>query len=1024
MLSFGCFVKKGSVYFYMEYSELSVRSYYSFLRGGSSPEELFKRGVELGLSALALTDLHGVYGIPKAYQVSRSSESKTKLITGAELVLRDAGSVTLLAQDRKGYGNLCRIFTEAHRNHPKGYAELSVSDFFSLDQGGLLFFPEWENDFEAGLKLQDIVARFEWVKNLETGKVWTPLSRALDGRDELRTRFGETLRNFFQGPVLARNRVLYHDERRRELQDVLTAVRLGASLLECGLELEKNTERRLKSPEEMRRLFSDLPDALQETSVVRELCIFSPGELRYRYPTEWIPQGMSSAEYLKSLCELGKKERYPGGVPAEISFQVERELQIVSELGFSDYFLTVYDIVQFAREREILCQGRGSAANSVICYLIGITAIDPVQMGLLFERFISAERGEPPDIDVDFEHDRREEVLQYVYEKYGRNRAAMVSAVVTYQWRSALRETAKAFGVPVGSQSAREVEKYFLALDPDSTKKEFRKIYRIAEAMEGFPRHLSIHSGGFTLSADPMDELVPIEPASMEGRTIIQWDKYDLDILGLLKVDLLALGMLSAVRRCLGLVGKSLYEIPHDDRATYQMIQRADTIGTFQVESRAQMSMLPRLLPENFYDLVVQIALVRPGPIVGKMVHPYLKRRRGEEKWTLPHPALGPILGRTYGVPVFQEQVMRMAIALAGFTPGEADQLRRAIGAWRSKGSLDMMGQRLMNGLIEAGVSREFSEQVFLQIQGFSEYGFPESHAASFALIAYASCYLKCHFPAEFLVAMLNSQPLGFYSSHTLVDDAKRHGVQVHSVCVVHSEWESKLERASEKSVRLGFHRVRGMSTQEWESIRDARLKPGFQGFRSFQDFLNRTHLKHSTLTVLARADSFRALGVGAREALWKILALQVELFRGSEVQGELYADVSFPDVLEEDQVVGDYDALGLSARAHPMKWVRASMGRKIPDMDTRKARLLPNGARVSIPGISVVIQRPPTAKGTAFATLEDEYGFLDLIFWKDVYQRCREAIHESPLLIVRGVIQRDGGSVSLVVRGVIDHLN
>jgi error-prone DNA polymerase len=684
----------------------------------------------------------------------------------------------------------------------------------------------------------------------------------------------------------------------------------------------------------------------------------------------------------------------------------------VGELGYADYFLTIYDIMEFARSQNILCQGRGSAANSVICYCLGITAIDPIRMNLLFERFLSVERNEPPDIDVDFEHERREEVLQHVYEKYGRHRAAMVSAVITYRKRSAFRELAKALGVEVGTLSAKKLEKCFdeKAKDTETTEPRWL-VESLAEEMAGFPRHLSIHSGGFTLSADPITEIVPVEPARMEGRTIIQWDKYDLDYLGLLKVDLLSLGMLTALHRSLRLVGKELHGLPPEDPATYRMIQQADTVGTFQIESRAQMGMLGRLLPRNFYDLVVQVAIVRPGPIVGKMVHPYLRRRRGEERVTYPHPKLKEILDKTLGVPLFQEQVMKMAIELGGFTPGEADELRRAIGAWRSEGSIQKMGQKLIAGLRKSGLSQEYAERVYQQIQGFAQYGFPESHAASFALLAYASCYLKCHHPAEFVCGLINSQPMGFYANHTLVDDAKLHGVEVKPVHLNHSDWDCRMEG---KAVRLGWRVVKGLHQEEAEGLMAARP------FTGVEDFLRRVALRRDVLLRLAMGGTFEPFGLAPRDALWQVLEYQR---RREPVQGDLFRDLPvagaksvhrFQALDDFTRIQEEYEAFSLSTHGHPMLALRQML--PLPKLTTAAAKKLGNGAHVSIAGLTLVRQRPPTAKGMTFSTLEDEFGFLDIAIPPDRWERLKPVFLEHCFLAVSGKLQREKNSYSLMV--------
>jgi error-prone DNA polymerase len=843
---------------------------------------------------------------------------------------------------------------------------------------------------------------WDHLKEMFQDRLYLPLSRFLDGEDHFRTERALLLSQKHSIPLVATNEVHYHHPSRRDLQDVLTGIREGVTLEEAGYRLFSNRERYLKSPQQMMQLFSDLPEAIENTVQIAQRCHFSLSELKYRYPSEWIPNGHSAQTYLTELVWRGTKSRYPEKVPAEVKAQLLHELKLIDELQFADYFLTIWEIVEFAKKRKILCQGRGSAANSVVCYVLGITAIDPVRMNLLFERFISTERGEPPDIDVDFENERREEVIQHIYEKYGRDRAAMVSAVITYRSRSALREVSKVFKTPQPSLQEKLVNE-----------------------LKGFPRHLSIHSGGFTLSADPMIEIVPIEPARMDGRTIIQWDKYDLDTLGLLKVDILALGMLTALKKTMNLIGDhfTLQSIPSDDPKTYQMIQQADTVGTFQIESRAQMSMLPRLLPKTFYDLVIEVALVRPGPIVGKMVHPYLKRRKGLEPVTIPHPLLEPILRKTLGVPIFQEQVMKMAIQLADFTPGEADQLRRAIGAWRSAGSIDEMGKRLMNGLLKNGIPQDFADRVFQQVQGFSEYGFPESHAASFALIAYASAYLKCHHPAEFTCALLNSQPMGFYAPHTLVDDAKRHGVRVYPIHPNLSKWDCHLENGG---IRLGFRYVLGVQETEILNLLAERAQ---KPFRSLVDFLERSHLRQNMIHRLALGDAFTCFGLDQRAALWSILAHQalqgdtfpeqLSLFSHLEETSEnCVKNLPFKKMDEYESIRSDYSAYTLSTRGHPMKMIRKKFPR-LPKLTTLQAKQFPHGRTISLPGLSVVMQRPPTAAGTAFATIEDETGFLDLIFHKKIFEKFRDLILDHCFLIVTGKIQRDGNSISLIVQNI-----
>ncbi len=1012
----------------MAYAELLCRTHYSFLEGASHPEELIQQAAAMGLRALAITDRDGVYGIPKAYVAARSLPH-LHFITGATLTLKEHPPIALLARDRAAYGVLCRLLTESHRDAPKGEAFLPWSQFVSMlgelpGSRGLVALPREEAPSlrkEAALMRLPRLAPHDWgaLRDLFGDRLYLPLRRHLDGQDEARTRSAIELQKRFGVPILATNDAYYHEPSRRMLQDVLTATRLNTSLAGAGRRLFSNGERHLKSALEMAALFPDLPEALARTVEVAESCTFSPAELRYRYPSEWIPGGHTAQSWMEHLVREGCRTRYPDGVPEAVERQLQHEFQLVKELQFADYFLTIWEIVDFARSRGILCQGRGSAANSAICYCLGITAVDPVRMNLLFERFLSAERGEPPDIDVDFEHERREEVIQHIYERYGRDRAAMVSAVITYRTRSAIRDVNRALG-----------------LDPGAAETKNWLADRLTEDLRGFPRHLSIHSGGFTLSADPIVEIVPVEPARMEGRTIIQWDKNDLDALGLLKVDILALGMLTAIRKSLDQIGmKDLAAIPAEDPATYAMIQKADTVGVFQIESRAQMNMLGRLKPRTFYDLVIEVALVRPGPIVGKMVHPYLKRRQGLEPVDIPDPRLDPILARTLGVPLFQEQVMKMAIVLADFTPGEADQLRRAIGAWRSTGSIEEMGMKLREGLLRNGLPEKFVDLIFTQIQGFAEYGFPESHAASFALLAYASSWLKCHHPAEFTCALINSQPLGFYSNSTLVEDARRHGVRVLPVHPNHSAWDCQLVPdphtevpRDARALQLGWRIVRGLGPAQVRALVEERERAPF---RSLHDFLVRSRLGRELLFQLALGNAFTCFGVEPRQALWECLAFdlstrpeptgQLSLFSALDSTpdtGPALLRASEPEVRfrEDVDLFADYRIFGLSTRGHPMPLLRSSLPR-LPKLSSAEVRTRPNGAEVRFAGLVIVRQRPPTAKGTTFATLEDEAGFVDLILWKSVHEAHEPLLQNHSFLVVTGTVQREGDSLSLLVR-------
>ncbi len=1021
----------------MSYVELKAKTNFSFLTGASHPEELVQTAIALGLKGLAITDSGGVYGMPRAYKESKK-ESKNqndfKLIVGAELNFLDHTPLIALARNKNAYALICRLVTLSKSLAEKGSAELKFENFLKFSSAhsgaGELFL------------LAGAEANFEKIQTAFTpSQIYLPLTMYLDGKDKKRIKEACELSKKFKVKLVASNDVYYHRKTRKMLQDVLLSIRENKPLREVGFLLDSNAERYLKSPAEMRALYKEVPELLSRTLEIAEACTFSPSELKYRYPSEWIPEGFQAQSYLEHLVWLKAPERYKAGMSERVRTQVLHELKLISELGYADYFLTIYDIVEFAKQKHILCQGRGSAANSIVCYILGVTAIDPVQMNLLFERFMSHERGEPPDIDIDFEHERREEVIQYIYKKYGRDRAAMVSAVVTYRYRSAFREVCKAFGVEVGTLSAKKVERSFdeLTKKHPEQKKLREQIDSMTEEIQGFPRHLSIHSGGFTLSADPIIDIVPVEPARMDGRSIIQWDKYDLDTLGLIKVDVLSLGMLSALRKCLELTKRELYEIPHDDVKTYEMISQGDTVGTFQIESRAQMNMLGRLQPKNFYDLVIEVAIVRPGPIVGNMVHPYLKRRRGLEKVTYPNKIVENILGKTMGVPLFQEQVMKLAIELAGFSGGEADMLRKSINAWRTSAPIGVMANRLREGMLKAGMTQEFSDQIFAQIQGFSHYGFPESHAASFALLAYASSFLKAHYPAEFTCSLVNSQPLGFYRNDTLIYDALRHGVEVLPVSVLHSVWDCQIESCN--TLRLGFRVTKGLAKRDIEDLIQERA---IKKFENLSDFVRRSSIRKDVLGRIALAGRFTELNWSARESLWAILEYQnligtqrndqLNFFRDTEYLSELERrDESGADSVQAksaqakgamsqmavldpfDKIQSDYNAFSLSTHGHPMREMRKRFLR-IPKTNSQILRTLKSGSKISISGLVLVRQKPPTAKGVCFATLEDEFGFADIVLWKNIFEKYREVFLHHCFITVSGILQRDRQTISILV--------
>ena len=1020
------------------YAELCAKSNFSFLEGASHPEELVDQAVDLGLAGLGIVDDHGVYGLPKGYRIWKnlSEEKKSKLnyISGTELHLerdinstvqatlgRKTKSIYLLAKNRAGYGLMCRMLTVSHAGKQKGEARLSWTEFESL--------LTQDSDSTRGLYFllgEGLSSDLSWFKEyVPQSQLYLTLSRFLDGHDKRRFEAATIASRMHGVPIVATNEVRYHVKSRSRVQSIFASLRDKKTITQMGTRLISNQERYLKSPTQMKKLFEHFPEAIENTLKISESCTFSLSELRYRYPSEWIPGGYSAQKYLMELVERGKSHRYPGGVPADVEKQIQHELKMVDELGFADYFLTIWEIVEFARQKNILCQGRGSAANSVICYVLGITAVDPLRMNLLFERFLSTERGEPPDIDVDFEHERREEVIQHIYQKYGRHRAAMVSAVITYQRKLSTREVCKVLEVSLedvkNEDSALRKRAEERGLDLAEAYEKATLPLKLSREIIGFPRHLSIHSGGFTLSADPIIETVPVEPARMEGRTIIQWDKYDLETIGLLKVDVLALGMLSAIRKTLDGVGMELTEIPAEDLKTYQMIQKAQTIGVFQIESRAQMNMLGRLQPQYFYDLVIQVAIVRPGPIVGKMVHPYLKRRKGLEKIEFSHPKLRSILGKTLGVPLFQEQVMRLAIELAGFTPGEADELRRAIGAWRSEGSIQKMGWRLMCGLQRSGMSADFSKRIFDQIRGFSKYGFPESHAASFALIVYASCYLKCHYPAHFIASVMNSQPMGFYSNYTLLNEARRSGVKVLPIDLNFSIWDNEVLSSTEdsflrhaNSIRIGFREVHGFSKKAFKTLLNEREMGGV--FKSLDDFLNRVPLRLDYYNKLAYSDAFQSFGMKRREAIWKVLGHEFVPLKLSE--GD---QATFPFVHESQMqsIQSDFNALGLSLNDHPVDVIRRKYQKFIPQTNTSDVKRFRTGDRVLILGMLIVRQRPSTAKGTCFATLEDSFGLLDFIIHRKTYEKYADKFEHRSYFLAYGEVQRDGYSASVILKQI-----
>ena len=1005
------------------FAELQCLSNFSFLIGASHPEELVHQAAALGYHALAVTDECSLAGVVRAHGAAR--EAGIRLLIGTMVRLEDGPRLTLLAMNAEGYARLARLVTRGRRRAAKGDYRLTRVD---LDDG----LP----DCLVLLPVDDTAAaesQLDWARQRFAGRLYLAATRRLrQGERRLFRELGG-LAERWGLPIVASSDALMHVPERQSLADVLTATRHGCTLAAAGYRLNANAERYLHSREQLARRYPS--KWLEETLNVAERCRFSLDMLRYEYPDDDVPPGETAAGYLRRLTRAGMAERWPSGAPARVAEMVERELRIIAELNYEPYFLTVYDIVRHARSRDILCQGRGSAANSAVCYCLGITSVDPSRMDMLFERFVSKERGEPPDIDVDFEHARREEVIQYIYARYGRDRAALTATLITYRRRSAVRDVARAFGLPpdqieqltqslawwengIPEERIREA-----GMDPDNAV--VRHILALAEALQGFPRHLSQHVGGFVIARERLSSLVPIENAAMPERTVIQWDKDDLDALGLLKIDCLALGMLSAVHRCFDLIAThhdrvlTLADVPAEDPAVYAMISKADTVGVFQIESRAQMSMLPRLKPRCFYDLVIEVAIVRPGPIQGQMVHPYLKRREGLEPVTYPSEDVRAVLERTLGVPIFQEQVIKLAMVAAGFSAGEADQLRRAIGSWRRRDTLQRFHARLVAGMRERGYDERFAEQIFQQIQGFGEYGFPESHAASFALLAYVSAWLKHHYPAAFTCALLNSQPMGFYAPSQLVQDARRHGVEVRPVDVLVSDWECTLESTSEParpSLRLGLRMVKGLKADAGERIVTARHGAVFT---DMADLARRAGLGRHELALLASAGALARLGGHRHQARWEALGVQAEL--------PLFGNAPSPDAMPElpapsavDDLIEDYATTGLTLGRHPLDFLRPRLD-TLGCCMTTDLRRLPHGQRVRLCGLVITRQHPMSAGGTVFITVEDEHGTANLIVWQSLTERYRREVLGARLLTVDGELQKEGDVIHIVARRLED---
>jgi error-prone DNA polymerase len=1022
------------------YAELHCVSNFSFLRGASHAEELVARAVELGYSALAITDECSFAGSVRAHLAARGRP--LKLIHGTELTLACGMKLVLLACNRAGYGNLAALVTLGRRRAEKGSYLLSRADLAGWDGGGVpdclaLWVPVAMEVGAGETAIWSDEAR--WLAEHFAGRAWIAWERHLRPDDGARLAALRELAATLRLPLLAAGDVHMHVRSRRPLQDALTALRLKTTVMDAGHALFANGERHLRSRLALSRLYP--PELLAETLAAAARCEFSLAELRYEYPEEVVPAGETPDSWLRRLTEDGLAQRYPAGVPDKVAAQVEHELRLIAEMAYAPYFLTVHDIVAWARGQGILCQGRGSAANSAVCYALFVTEVDPARAAMLFERFVSKERNEPPDIDVDFEHQRREEVIQYIYARYGRERAALAAAVITYRTRGALRDAGRALGFPLAAIDAlagnlawwekrEELPARCAEVGLDPADAAVQRWLAIAQMLIGFPRHLTQHVGGFVIARGRLDRLVPVENAAMAERTVIQWDKDDIDALGLMKVDVLALGMLSAIRRMLDAIARrrgrpfGLADVPAEDAATYAMVSRADTVGVFQIESRAQMAMLPRLKPACFYDLVIEVALVRPGPIQGDMVHPYLRRRQGLEPVSYPGEPVRAVLERTLGVPIFQEQAMQLAIVAAGFTPGEADGLRRAMAAWRRKGGLEPFRDKLLAGMQARGYGGEFAEALYRQIQGFGEYGFPESHAASFALLVYVSAWLKRHEPAAFLLGLLNSQPMGFYAPSQLVQDARRHGVEVLPVDVAASAWECMLEGAvgvGKPAVRLGLQQVKGFPAAAGERIVAARERAPFA---DLADLAQRARLGQGELDRLAAAGALRSLAGHRRQAAWAAAGVPRadDLLAGIAPRE---AAVVLAAPREGEDIVADYGSLGLTLGRHPLALLRARLAtrRYLSALELRRQG---DRAVVRCAGLVTCRQRPGTASGVIFVTLEDETGTANIVVFNDLAQRQRRELLGSRLLGVAGQLQVEGKGehavVHLVAKRLFDH--
>jgi error-prone DNA polymerase len=1015
----------------MSYTELQITTNFTFLRGGSHPEEIVEQALAIGHTEIAITDHNTLAGIVRAYTAAKNKN--IRIIPACRLDLLDGHSLLAYPTTKEAYARLSGLLSEGNLRAEKGKCFLYKTDVYRYKEGMIFIIIPPASLNEAFDFNADFISAVREYKQAFGSQVYLGAIRSFQANDNKKLFRLSQLSTQFNIPLVATNDVHYHAPERRELQDVLTCIREKCTIYNAGFKLYQNAERYLKPAEEMKRLFAHYPEAIENTKKIANACLFSLSELKYIYPEEITSEGRTPQEELVYLAWQGAKERFGEHIPTHVKEAIEMELEFMERKNYAAYFLTVYDFVRFARSQDILCQGRGSAANSTVCYCLGITSVDPSKFRLLFSRFMSDARDEPPDIDVDFEHERREEVMQYIYQKYGRDRAAIVATVTQQHFKGAVRDVAKAMGLSVDAVNSLSASGWELKEDWyagktvsssgfDAKDKHLLKVLDLTNQYIGFPRQLGQHTGGFIITQGKLSDLCPILNARMEDRTNIEWNKDDIESLGFLKVDVLALGMLTCIRKGFTFAKEkydldlTLANIPQDDPAVYEMVSHADTIGVFQIESRAQMSMLPRLKPKCFYDLVIEVAIVRPGPIQGDMVHPYLRRRNGEEEVVFPSKELEEILGRTLGVPLFQEQAMEIAIVAGGFTPAEADELRRSMATFKAKGKVSAFEKKLIAGMIKKGYTEEFSKRVFRQLEGFGGYGFPESHAASFALLVYVSSWMKCYYPDVFAAALLNSMPMGFYQPAQIISDAKKHGVVMREVDINHSHWDNTLEEKEGNycALRVGFRQVKGLKEEDMQILVAARDA----GFVRIPQLLD-AGVPLSALEQLADADAFRSIGLDRRKALWEVAALTdhaIGLFHGQQQDTTAEKNITLPEMSVEQHVIEDYRTLALSLKAHPISFVRDQLA-ALNVISNASLMNCKDGTNVRVAGLVLIRQRPGTASGIVFVTIEDETGTSNLVVFSNLFAKYRKEIVHSHLLMVEGKMQKEGEVIHVVVQ-------